>query len=136
MVSFPTALIVIHSREVYSLPLRLHQQDVLQGSFAARNFLVQPGPLNLPPSERSLDTPSFRMVDFGRGQHFSDYGAKRSRNWPKVSMETADKFRRMKYDEQQAAQHELRLTSRYGCFDYNKCCPDPLNRPDDYTVEK
>ena len=32
-----------------------------------RNVLVQPGPLTVPPSNRSLDEPSYRIIDFGRG---------------------------------------------------------------------
>ena len=32
----------------------------------ARNMLVQPGPLSAPRTERSMDTPSFRIIDFGR----------------------------------------------------------------------
>ncbi|KAK0204576.1 hypothetical protein DFS33DRAFT_1260110, partial [Desarmillaria ectypa] len=30
------------------------------------NILVQPGPLSVHPIERSLSTPSFRIIDFGR----------------------------------------------------------------------
>jgi hypothetical protein len=33
-----------------------------------RNILVQPGPLKLPRANRSLDNPSYRIVDFGRGK--------------------------------------------------------------------
>ncbi len=32
-----------------------------------RNVLVQPGPLSVPRANRSLDEPSYRIVDFGRG---------------------------------------------------------------------
>jgi len=32
-----------------------------------RNVLVQPGPLTVPRASRSLDEPSYRIVDFGRG---------------------------------------------------------------------
>jgi len=45
----------------------LHRAHFVQGSFYQRNVLVQPGPLRLPPAERSLDDPSFRIIDFGRG---------------------------------------------------------------------
>ena len=30
--------------------------------------MCQPGPLTLPPERRSYDTPSFRIIDFGRGK--------------------------------------------------------------------
>ena len=30
--------------------------------------MCQPGPLTLPPERRSYDTPSFRIIDFGRGE--------------------------------------------------------------------
>ena len=42
--------------------------DVYQGSFYVRNIMVQPGPLALPPEQRSYATPSFRIIDYGRGQ--------------------------------------------------------------------
>jgi hypothetical protein len=32
-----------------------------------RNILAQPGPLNLPPADRSFNEPSYRIIDFGRG---------------------------------------------------------------------
>ena len=35
-----------------------------------RNILVQPGPLNRPCANRTLDNPSYRIVDFGRGKGF------------------------------------------------------------------
>ena len=35
-------------------------------SVYGRNILVQPGPLDFPPEKRSADTPSFRLIDFGR----------------------------------------------------------------------
>jgi hypothetical protein len=53
--------------------LNLHQHGFLQQSTYARNMLVQPGPLTVPPMERSLDTPSFRIIDFGRGRHIDDH---------------------------------------------------------------
>lgn len=46
---------------------RLHDAGYLQNSFYVRNILRQPGPLYKPPHERSNDTPSFRIIDFGRG---------------------------------------------------------------------
>ncbi|CAK5272738.1 unnamed protein product [Mycena citricolor] len=48
---------------------RLHDEhDLIQGSYYARNLLVQPGPLTHPPHMRSLETPSFRLIDFGRAE--------------------------------------------------------------------
>ena len=44
----------------------------MQGSPYARNVLVQPGPLTHPPERRSLDTPSFRVIDFGRGEAYKE----------------------------------------------------------------
>jgi hypothetical protein len=46
--------------------LRLHLSGFLQKSAFKKNILVQPGPLTVPPPERSLDSPSFRIIDFGR----------------------------------------------------------------------
>ncbi|RPD61823.1 hypothetical protein L226DRAFT_506637 [Lentinus tigrinus ALCF2SS1-7] len=54
--------------ECFSLILRLHHMDIVQGSFYVRNIMCQPGPLSVPPEKRSYDTPSFRIIDFGRGK--------------------------------------------------------------------
>ncbi|KAJ7627521.1 hypothetical protein DFH06DRAFT_1103134 [Mycena polygramma] len=51
---------------------RLYSEGFLQKSFYARNILVQPGPLTHPPDQRSLETPSFRLVDFGRARRVND----------------------------------------------------------------
>jgi hypothetical protein len=47
---------------------RLHKAKFVQGSAYERNVLVQPGPLTQPRAERSLDNPSYRLIDFGRGE--------------------------------------------------------------------
>jgi hypothetical protein len=107
----------------------MHQQDVLQGSFAARNFLVQPGPLHLPPSSRSLDTPSFRIVDFGRGQHYSDYIETQAKEGEMNAQEIKEEYMRMKYYGQQNALAELGLLDRDGCVDYDKVCPVGIPKP-------
>ncbi|KAG7442756.1 uncharacterized protein BT62DRAFT_1010089 [Guyanagaster necrorhizus] len=54
--------------ECFSLVLRLHHAGFVQNSLYPRNILRQPGPLTVRPSERSLKTPSFRIIDFGRGE--------------------------------------------------------------------
>ncbi len=35
--------------------------------------MIQPGPLTRPPNERSLVTPSFRIIDFGRSERYETY---------------------------------------------------------------
>jgi hypothetical protein len=52
-----------------SMLMRLHRFGIIQNSMSCRNILVQPGPLTLPPSSRSMDRPSFRIIDFGRAVH-------------------------------------------------------------------
>ncbi|KAJ7019878.1 hypothetical protein C8F04DRAFT_1014895 [Mycena alexandri] len=54
--------------ECYSLALRLHHAEFTQNSFYTRNILKQAGPLTVEPSKRSMSTPSFRIIDFGRGE--------------------------------------------------------------------
>ncbi len=49
---------------------RLHEAKFTQGSMHRGNVVIQPGPLNVPRANRSLDTPSFRIIDFGRGLDF------------------------------------------------------------------
>jgi hypothetical protein len=53
---------------IVSLFERLHNARFTQGSTFERNILVQPGPLTVPRAERSLDNPSYRLIDFGRGE--------------------------------------------------------------------
>ncbi|KAG6851843.1 hypothetical protein C0991_005553, partial [Blastosporella zonata] len=55
--------------EALSLIHRFHFAGWAHGSVYHRNILTQPGPLSMPPSKRSKDTPSFRLIDFGRSYH-------------------------------------------------------------------
>ncbi|CAL1710134.1 unnamed protein product [Somion occarium] len=59
--------------ECYSLMLRLHLANFVQGSSYVRNIVVQPGPLTAPPEKRSKKTPSFRIIDFGRGDTWATF---------------------------------------------------------------
>ncbi|KAJ7207177.1 hypothetical protein GGX14DRAFT_366760 [Mycena pura] len=62
-------IMVLSTRAICSTFLyRLKHEEFMQNSFYDRNVLMQPGPLTLPPHRRSLDTPSFRLIDFGRGR--------------------------------------------------------------------
>ncbi|KAJ7627523.1 hypothetical protein DFH06DRAFT_728746 [Mycena polygramma] len=54
----------------------LYRAGFIQNSFYERNLLVQPGPLTHPPDQRSTETPSFRLVDFGRAQRWDDFLSK------------------------------------------------------------
>lgn len=56
----------------FGLPHRISIAGFIQESFYARNVLVQPGPSTHPLDQRSLKTPSFRVVDFSRCQSWSD----------------------------------------------------------------
>ncbi|KAI0695990.1 hypothetical protein BC835DRAFT_1344032 [Cytidiella melzeri] len=78
----PHRLTVDQKTECYSLMYRLHRENVVQNSFFVRNILRQPGPLHVAPEERSDDTPSFRIIDFGTATIYkqelrskSDYNA-------------------------------------------------------------
>ena len=68
--------------EIRSLFAHLHFANFLHNSAYSRNILVQPGPLTRPPRERSLMTPSFRIIDFGRTEKFARpaKGTKRARS--------------------------------------------------------
>jgi hypothetical protein len=77
---------------------RLHNARFIQGSIFERNILVQPGPLTLPRAERSLDNPSYRLIDFGRGECYAG----------DESHSADEKIK----DEQQIVQSRI----VYGCF--------------------
>ncbi|KAG8981128.1 hypothetical protein FRC05_004028 [Tulasnella sp. 425] len=55
-----------YKEQLYTMMKRLHLNGFTQGSVYPRNWLVQPGPLSVAPSRRSLERPNFRMIDFGR----------------------------------------------------------------------
>lgn len=55
--------------------MHLHNADIIQKSPYARNILVQPGPLTRPPMQRSIHTPSFRLIDFGRAERLGYFTA-------------------------------------------------------------
>lgn len=73
---------------------RLHKANFIQGSFFERNILVQPGPLTLPRAERSINKPSYRIIDFGRGIHYS-----------------FDELHRAAVEEEQCSARERRLVN-------------------------
>jgi hypothetical protein len=58
---------------MYSLFCRLHDADIFQQSASLRNMVMQPGPLTLPPHQRSMEHPSFRVIDFGSGETGTSY---------------------------------------------------------------
>ncbi|KAF8905708.1 hypothetical protein CPB85DRAFT_1224568 [Mucidula mucida] len=75
-------------REVlYSFVVRLQRAGVCHGSFKSANALQQPGPISAPPPERSLDTPSFRLIDFGRTEKREDVS---EREWRALCREEMD----------------------------------------------
>lgn len=61
-----------YRRHWWTMLLRLHDNGFSQNSIAERNLLVQPGPLTVAPHLRSLKTPSYRLIDFGRGLREKD----------------------------------------------------------------
>ncbi|KAI9511041.1 hypothetical protein F5148DRAFT_436827 [Russula earlei] len=54
--------------KIAALLSHLHDANFVQGSMYKRNIVMQPGPLTLPQTQRSLREPSFRIIDFGRGK--------------------------------------------------------------------
>jgi len=76
IVAFDPAHCMLYREEVYSLFLHLHNSDFLHNSPYVRNILIQPGPLTRPPNERSIVTPSFRIIDFGRTERYDAYLAR------------------------------------------------------------
>ncbi|KAH9848141.1 hypothetical protein C2E23DRAFT_740245 [Lenzites betulinus] len=75
----PAKFTVDQRTECFSLIQRLHHLEIIQGSFYVRNIMVQPGPLTAPPAARSYDTPSYRIIDFGRGETWETWQGKSDR---------------------------------------------------------
>ena len=61
--------IILLRTQLASMFVNLRELEFLQGSVYPRNMLIQPGPLTVPPSKRSLASPSFRIIDFGRAYY-------------------------------------------------------------------
>ncbi|KAI0329808.1 hypothetical protein GY45DRAFT_1324614 [Cubamyces sp. BRFM 1775] len=104
--------------ECFSLMMRLHELRITQGSFYERNVLVQPGPLSAPPSMRTLDKPSFRIIDFGRARVLAYLlAAVQETDVEKRKAERSrivnDMYGRMRVEEQQARDQFL-----LGMFEY------------------
>jgi len=68
----PNDLTLDQKHEALSFIYRFHHIGWVHGSVYVRNILMQPGPLDVPPAERSKKTPSFRLIDFGRSHHYDD----------------------------------------------------------------
>ena len=49
------------------LTILFHDAGFVHSAPTADKILVQPGPLTVPPSQRSFDDPSWRLIDFGCG---------------------------------------------------------------------
>jgi len=80
---------------LHSMVRRLHRAGFFQGSFSPRNIVRQPGPLHVPPAQRTLDQSSYRIIDFGRGVnqrfHFANQAKLTARD---VQMHALDERRR------------------------------------------
>ena len=72
----PTYTLTSGSDQIKSMFVHLHKSLYLHRSPHPRNILVQPGPLAVPPAQRSLARPSFRIIDFGRTERSKHYGAR------------------------------------------------------------
>ncbi|KDQ10302.1 hypothetical protein BOTBODRAFT_116057 [Botryobasidium botryosum FD-172 SS1] len=68
----PAELSRRQKEECWSLLCRLHYAGFTQGSMYQRNVMIQPGPLSIPPERRSMATPSYRIIDFGRARAAAD----------------------------------------------------------------
>ena len=69
---FPEGIILLRT-QLHAMFGILHHAGFIQGSVYPRNVLIQPGPLTIPRSKRSLASPSFRIIDFGRAEYENDF---------------------------------------------------------------
>ncbi|KAF4581492.1 hypothetical protein EYR38_002821 [Pleurotus pulmonarius] len=81
--------------ECLSFLVRLYLEDMSHSSFYPRNIMVQPGPLSSAPKDRTMQHPSFRLIDLGRADHWSmhtqreveRYKKKHGKDLPKERLE-------------------------------------------------
>lgn len=83
----PAQLKAEHRTTCYAFAARMHHAGFLHNSFHKRNILIQPGPLSAPPLQRSLETPSFRLIDFGRTEYWGG-----SQRWHRLIRSTLSKW--------------------------------------------
>ncbi|PCH41256.1 hypothetical protein WOLCODRAFT_137276 [Wolfiporia cocos MD-104 SS10] len=101
--------------QCYTHILRLNYLEILQNSIYARNIMVQPGPLSVHPSKRSMEQPSFRVIDFGRGEVFSDwfqqrYSLDNMRGWSSEKIRAAVRpWREKREMQEREIREELQL---------------------------
>ncbi|OJT06811.1 hypothetical protein TRAPUB_2328 [Trametes pubescens] len=105
----PSKFTIDQRTECFSLILRLHYLEIVQGSFYVRNIMIQPGPLTVPPEKRSYDTPSFRIIDFGRGESWEWHleTARRHGSWRDSREKIRRDFMARVGDELHRARKEL-----------------------------
>jgi hypothetical protein len=89
--------------------LRLHYAGFTQGSFFVRNILTQPGPLSASPEERSSSTPSFRIIDFGRGQYWNETSENEDKNSTDYTERVKGDWAMEVREEDRRAQRELQI---------------------------
>ncbi len=91
-----SAHVAMNRNAITGMYERLHDAKFVQNSAYPRNILVQPGPLTHPPAERSLENPSYRLIDFGRGKYFKQDWSKSVKDDLK---DEKKQVRRLKYDD-------------------------------------
>ncbi|OBZ65262.1 hypothetical protein A0H81_14776 [Grifola frondosa] len=117
----PSELDSTERAECFSMLLRLHEARITHGSFYARNILVQPGPLLLPPNMRSFKSPSFRIIDFGRSRFWVVKDGQKKEQWGVDSF----LFHSDKELSETAAQHRSYYTSTFPRAEvHDDCCLD------------
>ena len=74
-----------------------------------RNVMIQPGPLTLPPELRSFRSPSFRLIDFGRGERFEGTAkdGEDAKDEDGEWVQSMDSFQSRMWDEQRGARKQL-----------------------------
>lgn len=108
----------IRRTECLSLAFRLNLMSTIQGSMSVRNIMIQPGPLTAAPSQRSFDTPSFRIIDFGRGgAWYSEELMKMRLGWSKEKIaRESDNWRDRLSNEMEWAMKALMTDWDYGAL--------------------
>ncbi|KAG6877381.1 hypothetical protein C0993_007901 [Termitomyces sp. T159_Od127] len=77
----PKELTHDQKNEALSLIYRFHHAGWAHGSIYPRNIVSQPGPISAPPSQRSRQDQSFRLIDFGRSFQRKDHEGHFVANW-------------------------------------------------------
>ncbi|KAF8912536.1 hypothetical protein CPB85DRAFT_1220028 [Mucidula mucida] len=80
---------------IFSFWHRLHRLNIAHGSISSYSIMAQPGPLDRHPLQRSMSSPSFRLINFGDAVHRKQLQS--ITDWREICFEELEKVKDLVY---------------------------------------